>query len=180
MFTRRGDTGETDLASRVRVGKDSPIVEVQGVIDELNAFIGQALVLTKWEDIRKDLFKIQNDLFVLGEDVSTGGKGRVVTREMIDYLEDRVNVLRKEIGKIELFVIPGGTLEATSVHIARTVSRRLERRIVFANHYTDINKNVLIYANRLSSLLFMIAMVSNKRQNVEEKIWPIHLPKDGS
>ncbi|WP_297215001.1 cob(I)yrinic acid a,c-diamide adenosyltransferase [Thermoplasma sp.] len=174
MFTRRGDQGETDLANRARVGKDSPVVEVQGTIDELNSFIGYALVLSRWDDIKDDLFKIQNDLFVLGEDVSTGGKGRVVTREMIDHLEERVREMKAEIGKIELFVVPGGSIESASLHMARSVSRRLERRIVAASKVTEINKNVLIYANRLSSVLFMHALLSNKRLNVPEKIWSIH------
>ncbi len=173
MFTRRGDAGETDLADRQRVGKDSPIVEIQGEIDELLAFIGQALLDTKWEDVRDDLMKVQNDLFTLGEDVSTGSKGRTVTREMIDFLEQRVKDLKQEIGKIRLFVIPGGSREAISLHIARTVSRRLERRIVWASRTFSIDKNVLIYANRLSSLLFMLALVSNKRMGIEERIWDI-------
>nr|8G3K_B Chain B, Cryo-EM imaging scaffold subunit B with DARPin - RCG-33 [synthetic construct]8G42_A Chain A, RCG-33 - Cryo-EM imaging scaffold subunit B fused to DARPin [synthetic construct]8G47_A Chain A, RCG-33 - Cryo-EM imaging scaffold subunit B fused to DARPin [synthetic construct]8G4F_A Chain A, RCG-33 - Cryo-EM imaging scaffold subunit B fused to DARPin [synthetic construct]8G4H_A Chain A, RCG-33 - Cryo-EM imaging scaffold subunit B fused to DARPin [synthetic construct] len=169
MFTRRGDQGETDLANRARVGKDSPVVEVQGTIDELNSFIGYALVLSRWDDIRNDLFRIQNDLFVLGEDVSTGGKGRTVTMDMIIYLIKRSVEMKAEIGKIELFVVPGGSVESASLHMARAVSRRLERRIKAASELTEINANVLLYANMLSNILFMHALISNKRKEELDK-----------
>ncbi len=173
MFTRRGDYGETDTGLRVRVGKDSPLVDLQGSLDELNSFIGNALINTKWNDIKEDLIKIQNDVFVIGEDLTAESTHRTIKEEDIKWLESKVFEYRKEIGKIKLFVIPDGSVEAVSLHMARSVARRNERLAVGLSKQMPVNKYVLIYLNRLSSLLFMHALVSNKRLGIVERIWDI-------
>lgn len=173
MYTRRGDSGETDAGSKRRVGKDSPIVEVEGEVDELLSFIGQALVNSSWDDIIDDLQRIQEDIFAAGEDISAEGRGRTIGEERIKWLEQRIMEYKKEIGPIKLFVIPGGSKEAAVLHVARTIARRLERSIVTISKEFKISKNVLIYMNRLSSLLFMHALVSNKRLNIKERIWSL-------
>jgi len=173
MFTRRGDQGETDNGLRIRIGKDSPMVDLQGTFDELNSFIGNALINTKWDDIRNDLIKIQNDVFVMGEDLTAESQHRTIKEEDVKWLEARVLEYRKEIGKIKLFVIPDGSQEAVSLHIARTVARRAERLSVFVSKQMHVNKYILIYLNRLSSMLFMQALASNKRLGITERIWDI-------
>ncbi len=173
MFTRRGDAGETDTGLRIRVGKDSPLVEFQGTLDELNSFIGIALVTSKWDDIRSDLNLIQNDIFLIGEDITAMGTHRTITEDRVKWLEAKVFDYRKEIGKIRLFVIPGGSQEAATLHVARSVARRAERIAVYLSKQTSVNKYILIYLNRLSSLLFMHALVSNRRLGIEERIWDI-------
>lgn len=94
------------------------------------------------------------------------------------WLEERVNVYRKEIGKIRLFVIPGGSKESAAVHVARTVSRRLERLLVLYAHEKKQPEVVMKYANRVSSLLFMLALASNRRLGIEERIWPLRPGQD--
>lgn len=175
MFTRRGDQGETDNGLRIRIGKDSPMVDLQGTFDELNSFIGNALINTKWEDIKNDLMRIQNDVFVMGEDLTAESQHRTIKEEDVKWLEQRVLEYRKEIGKIKLFVIPDGSLEAVSLHMARTVARRTERLAVFVSKQMSMNKYIMIYLNRLSSVLFMQALASNKRLGIVERIWDIKI-----
>ncbi len=173
MFTRRGDQGETDNGLRLRIGKDSPMVDLQGTFDELNSFIGNALINTKWDDIKNDIIKIQDDVFLMGEDLTTESQHRTIKEDDVKWLEQRVLEYRKEIGKIKLFVIPDGSIEAVSLHMARTVARRTERLAVFVSKLMPMNKYIMIYLNRLSSLLFMQALVSNKRLGITERIWDI-------
>lgn len=173
MFTRRGDSGETDVTVGRRTGKDSPVVSVEGDIDELLSFLGHAILTTKWDDIREDLMTAQEDVFTVGEDISAEGKRRTITPDRVQWLEERTLEYRKEIGKIKLFVIPGGSVESTTIHIARTVARRVERNVVTISREFGISKYVIMYLNRLSSMLFMQAIVSNKRQGIEERIWSI-------
>lgn len=174
MFTRKGDSGETDTGSGRRVSKGDATVEVEGTTDELNSFLGYAASVVKWDDIRQDIAAAQEDIFALGEHILADGKKRVITEERVKWLEDRVFVYREEIGKIKLFVVPGGSVESAALHMARTVARRLERTIVAASRIKEIDPVVLSYANRLSSMLFMHALAANKRLGVEEKIWSIN------
>lgn len=173
MFTRRGDKGETDSGDRSRISKDSPQVEFQGHLDMLISFIGDALVMSKWDDIKDDLQKIQVHLFTLGEDLIASGSKRTLPADAVQWLEDRTNLYRKEYGKIRLFVIPGGSRESTSLHVARTVCRSAEVSLVALSHGKNLRPELLQYMNRLSSLLFFHSLVSNKRLGIEERIWSI-------
>ncbi|KJE48895.1 MULTISPECIES: cob(I)yrinic acid a,c-diamide adenosyltransferase [Acidiplasma] len=173
MFTRRGDSGETDTGLRIRVGKDSPMVDLEGTLDELNTFVGFALINSKWEDIKNDLKKIQNDIFVIGEDITAESTHRTIKDEDVRWLEESVKKYREEIGKIHLFIVPDGDISAVSLHMARAVARRTERLAVYVSKKMQVNKYILIYLNRLSSLLFMHALASNKRLGIEERIWDI-------
>ncbi len=173
MFTRRGDSGETDTGLRVRIGKDSPMVDLQGTLDELNSFIGYALINSRWDDIKNDLIRIQNDIFVIGEDITAQSTHRAIKEEDVKWLEESVKKYKEEIGKIHLFVIPDGDISSVSLHLARSISRRAERLAVFVSKQMPVNKYVLIYLNRLSSILFMHALVSNKRLGITERIWDI-------
>lgn len=174
MFTRKGDKGETDTSTGNRVSKGDALVEVEGTTDELNSFLGFAASMVEWQDIKEDIEAIQVDIFTLGEDILAGGKKRVITEDRVKWLEDRVYHYKEEIGKIRLFVVPGGSVESGVLHSVRTIARRLERTIVTASKMKEISPHVLSYSNRLSSLLFMHALAANKRKGVEEKIWSIN------
>ncbi len=173
MFTRRGDEGNTDAMDRSRVHKDSLTVEVEGAIDETISYIGDALVKSRWDDISSDLFDIQNDLFTMGEDIGASGTKRTLTPDRLVWLEKRTTAYKEEIGQIRLFVIPGGSESSTSLHISRVISRSAERKIVSLNQEAKVSKTVMQYANRLSSALFMMALVSNRRLGIQEKIWDV-------
>lgn len=176
MYTRRGDLGETDSGRGERMGKDSLLVELEGTNDELNSFIGLARAKVSWEDIKDDLGKVQRDIFTLGEHIIKAGTGRSLGEEHTRWLEERVEYYRKEVGPIHLFVIQGGSEEAAFLHVARTVCRRYERLVVSGKGLLDISPHVLSYANRLSSVLFMMALASNKRRSAREEIWDIRPP----
>jgi ATP:cob(I)alamin adenosyltransferase len=171
MYTKRGDKGETDTGTGMRVNKGSAIIDTEGDIDEVNSFIGFAIVNTKWDDVREDLQQIQVDLFTLGEHITTKGTRRTITEERVKWLEDRVTYYRKEYGRIKLFVIPGGSIEATSLHMARTVCRRLERDLVRSKDEVDVPFVLEQYVNRLSSVLFFHALISNRRLGIEERFF---------
>lgn len=173
MFTRKGDKGTTDTGDRRRVSKSSALVEVEGTLDEALSTIGNAIALSRWDDIKEDLRISQEDLFTLGEEITASGHARKLDPARVDWLEERVVKYRTEVGPTRLFVVPDGTVQSTSLHVARTVVRRLERKIVTAKEELSIQDHILAYANRLSSLLFMVAILSNKRQGVEERIWDI-------
>ncbi len=179
MYTRRGDLGETDTGRGGRLGKDSLIVEMEGTNDELNSFIGLARAMMSWEDMGEDLARIQRDIFTMGEHIIKAGTGRSLTEEHTKWLEERVDYYRKEVGPVHLFVIQGGSQEAAYLHVARTVCRRYERMVVSGKEIMEISPHVLSYANRLSSVLFMMALASNKRKSIKEEIWDIRPPSKG-
>jgi len=173
VFTKSGDDGNTNVINK-RVGKDSPLVNFLGDLDELNSFIGFALSKIPWEDMKKDLERVQYELFAIGEDLSTNGEKRKIDINYVKWIEERTVEYRKESGPVKLFVIPGGSEEASSLHIARSVARRIERNAVkYSKEIPEINKMIIVYLNRLSSLLFAMALVANKRRNIEEKVYDI-------
>jgi len=173
VFTKSGDDGNTNVINK-RIGKDSPLVNFLGDLDELNSFIGFALSKIPWEDMKKDLERVQYELFAIGEDLSTNGEKRKIDINYVKWIEERTVEYRKESGPVKLFVIPGGSEEASSLHIARSVTRRIERNAVkYSKEIPEINKMIIVYLNRLSSLLFAMALVANKRRNIEEKVYDI-------
>lgn len=173
MYTRRGDKGDTDAGTGKRVGKDSDVVALEGTLDEFNSFLGLANTRLPWEDMKEDLTRIQLEVFTLGEHIYMHGEGRKLSAENTTWLEERVDHYRKEVGPVKLFVIPGGTEDSAVLHVARTVCRRLERVIAGSAEEMQIASPVLSYINRLSSVLFMMALAANRRHSVEEKIWEL-------
>ena len=173
MFTRRGDTGETDTGERIRVSKGSSLIAFQGDLDMLISFVGDALVTSRWDDIRGDLMTIQDQLFTVGEEITASAKRRTLSEDAVKWLEQKILGYRKEVGKIRLFVVPGGSREATSLHIARTVCRNVERSLVHLSSEREFRPELLKYMNRLSSLIFFHSLVSNRRLGIEERIWDI-------
>ena len=168
-----GDKGETSLIGK-RVKKTDPSISVVGTLDELNSFIGLANSFLNDKQIQTILEKIQNDLFVLGEEVVKKDLPEPRTKfsiSDIEFLEKTMDELEKEIKPLKRFVLPGGSQSASFLHVARSTCRRCEREIVVLMEKENLNENVLKYINRLSDLLFVLARIVNQRQNVEEKTW---------
>lgn len=173
MFTREGDDGSTNVINK-RVGKDSPLVNLLGDLDELNSYLGYLVSKLPWEDMKNDIKKVQYTLFEIGEDLSTNGVKKKITLDYVKWLEDRTVAYRKETGPVRLFVIPGGSEEASLIHITRSVCRRIERNTVkYSKELPEMNKMIITYLNRLSSLLFAMALAANKRKGVEENVYDI-------
>ncbi len=174
MYTRRGDRGETSLYGPKRVGKDSPRVEAYGSVDELNSLLG--LVISECKDAKtiSELVSVQKMLFVAGADLAAEGASAKVPRithhhtAMVETMTD--NHLRS-LPPLNNFILPGGSRAAAEVQLARSVCRRTERRVVAASKAEDINQELLPFFNRLSSYLFNLARVLNRRARRKETVW---------
>jgi len=177
MYTRTGDKGETGLLSGERVPKNSLRIEAYGTVDELSSWIGYARSLLKDKQVDEVLEKVQRDLFLVCADLATRPdkvrpqKAAQVTDTMVKHIEDAIDGLDAELPALSTFIVPSGTIAAAALHVARTVARRAERRTVTLAQQETLNPQVVPYLNRLSSLLFVLARIVNKRSAVEESKW---------
>ncbi|MDH2908272.1 MAG: cob(I)yrinic acid a,c-diamide adenosyltransferase [Candidatus Nitrosotalea sp.] len=174
IYTKTGDAGTTGLIGNKRVKKSSPRIASYGMVDELNASIGIILSSKLGKDIRVLLTKIQNDLFVVGADLANPdlkNNSNRVTSEMVSYLEKEIDRLEEKLSPITYFILPGGDLVASHVHLTRTICRRAETNMVHLSESEDLNNTCLIYMNRLSDLLFVIARTINKRKKISDIAW---------
>jgi cob(I)alamin adenosyltransferase len=180
VYTRGGDGGETSLFGGGRVRKDDARVEAYGAIDELNALLGLALTEIEEPDLRELLERVQRSLFDLGGELATPrverreAEGKSIPRVSesdVLGLEQSIDKLETELSPLRAFVLPGGGRGAALLHHARAVCRRAERRTVHLAGEADLAPVLLCYLNRLSDLLFVLARVVNRRQDVPESTW---------
>ncbi len=170
FYTGLGDMGYCSMgASKVR--KDDNIINAIGDIDELNTLIGVAISKDKNMRFKERLSIIQNNLFIIGAQLASLidpmlSLKRSISKEDTVKIESYIEEYAAQIGSLQKFVLPGGTELGATLHHARSVARRAERSVVSIN--LDIDKNVLAYLNRLSSILFMMALYSNKCENYTE------------
>ena len=162
IVTKAGDKGYTYVYSGDKLSKDDLRLEVVGTMDELCSFLGMAKSLIKDKTERNILEKIQRDLFNLGSQISGLGSDNLIKRKIISkdiwYLEQKIAELEKSF-TFKDFVLPGDNLVSSTLHVARTVARRLERRVVALRNKEKLkNKNILVYLNRLSDLIFLLAL----------------------
>jgi len=177
IYTKTGDDGTTGLLGSGRVPKDDPRVEAYGTIDELNAVLG--LARAQGLDPAADLLvaQLQNDLFVVGSalaDVSPQGRFRnAVTSRHVEQLETAIDSMETELAPLVQFILPGGAPAAAQAHLARTVCRRAERLIVRLSHRPDqdVPSALIVYLNRLSDLLFVLARAVNHRAGISDTLW---------
>ena len=172
LYTGRGDEGQTDLLSGDRVSKTSPRIEAYGTVDELNALLG-TVHPTASEDVADVLRSVQNHLHVIQAEFATRETGDVDTRiedEHVAALETWIDEFDAELPALESFVLPGGSEGASALHHARTVCRRAERRAISLADAPEeaVREPPLIYLNRLSDLLFVLARTLNDRAGVDE------------
>lgn len=170
VVTKGGDKGQTSLIGGERVSKASLRVAACGDVDELNSCLGLAAALLKDEPIRSVLFTIQNRLFTVGADVNSPMVVAVprVKEEHVTELENVMEGFMDELPPLEEFILPGGGPGGASLHVARTVARRAERTLVALASSEETNPQAVIYLNRLSDLLFVLARVANKRSGEPE------------
>jgi cob(I)alamin adenosyltransferase len=179
IYTRTGDDGRTGLFGGGRVDKDDPRVEAYGDVDELNAVIGQARSVDMLPRIDEILAPVQVDLFAIGALLATPHpekhreqleKARL-TDKRIAQLEQAIDDGEAELEPLKAFILPGGTPKASALHVARTVCRRAERSIIRLQKTDEVPQAVIIYLNRLSDLLFVLARVANRRAGAGEVTW---------
>lgn len=180
IYTRTGDDGTTGLVGGARVRKDSLRVDTYGEIDELNALIGWARTLAgsprKRSQLVKLLARIQNELFDLGAQFaspahSSHAKVPTITAAHHRQLEADIDALTLKLPELRSFVLPGGTVLNSALHIARTVCRRVERRALTLAAEEPVAKDALVYLNRLSDLLFAMARFESAVSSSPEYLW---------
>lgn len=176
IYTRAGDSGKTVLKNGKKVFKSDLILETYGTVDELNSTLGIVIANTKEKDLQNQLLKIQMDLFEIGNHLSeakTDKNLELFLKRRVKNFEETIDKMTKSLNKIEHFILPGGGKTSSFLHLARTICRRAERRVVEFSKKEKVNKEVIVYLNRLSDLLFTMARFTNKIDKEKEVIWKI-------
>jgi cob(I)alamin adenosyltransferase len=188
IYTRTGDKGETGLIGGKRVSKDNSRIIAYGSVDELNSNIGLVISLLSlkdkvlFRDIVNLLTRVQNDLFIIGSDLAdprslseTQTQNQLktprVTKNMISHLEVTIDKFEMQLTPIAFFILPGGSIESSSLHISRSIARRAEIATIALSKSETINLNIIVYLNRLSDLLFVCGRLVNKGLGVEDIAW---------
>jgi cob(I)alamin adenosyltransferase len=177
IYTRQGDQGQTTLFDGKRVSKDDLRLSTYGTVDELNSQLGLAAALCRHEKLLKLLNQLQHQLFDLGADLATpldSPNSKLVNRitpQQATVMEQEIDVLTAELPVLKQFILPGGSPLAAQLHVARTVCRRAERHLVELMRHEQVGDAPLIFLNRLSDLLFVLARLANKLDGHAETHW---------
>ena len=184
IYTKTGDLGETSLVTGLRVKKDHPRLHAYGATDELNAHLGLALSYLKEEanpkllEVKTELKKVQEDLFVIGsllscDDSEILKKLPQLDKKRIESLEQSMDQMSSELPELKNFILPGGHIVSSSLHLARTVCRRTERHVVSLIEFEkdSIFTEAMVYLNRLSDYFFITSRFVNFVFSQEEVIW---------
>ena len=170
IYTRTGDAGTTGLGDGNRTDKDSARVEAYGTTDELNSVIGTIIAGGVDEPLHSQLTDIQHDLFDLGGELCIPGH-TAIQAERVATLEQWLDLHNETLPALKEFILPGGTPAAAACHVARTVCRRAERRVVTLAREEAVNPEAIRYLNRLSDLLFVMARRINADQGITDVLW---------
>ena len=178
IYTRSGDSGQTGLYGGQRVAKDTLRVEAYGTVDEANAALGMAVSLCTEDTLRAQLVALQGALFIVGGDLATPlsvGVERVPRLALVhtEALERQIDTAEEQLSPLRSFILPGGTPLAAALHLARTITRRAERRVttLTLQEPDETSPEPLRYLNRLADLLFVLARLANHLENVPDIPW---------
>ena len=182
IYTKTGDRGETRLIGGKYVNKADPRIIAYGEVDELNSSIGLVISFLRSKqdlllDVADTLERVQNDLFVLGSDLAdpswppANDKTPRTSEKMASVLEPIIDRIELELESITFFILPGGSIEASLLHLSRGVARRAERAVISLSKNQPINPAIVVYLNRLSDLLFVTARLANKRLGMQDIPW---------
>ena len=178
IYTKTGDKGKTSLFGGQRVDKDDLRVECYGTVDELNSILGLVIVEITDHEVQELIQNIQNDLFTLGGELATPVEKKSVLKSssevntnQINFLEEKIDLFEEKLQPLKQFILPGGSKSAALLHIARSVSRRSERLAVKLSKRDVINENIIIYLNRLSDFLFVLARFENDVNQILDVPW---------
>jgi cob(I)alamin adenosyltransferase len=176
IYTKTGDSGKTGLFGGARVDKNNARIEAYGTIDELNSLIGVILSSEINEKNRTILNRVQQTLFTVGSELATPSDVKsdiiqALKHDEIKYLENCIDEIDDKLEPLKNFILPGGSKSAALLHFARTICRRAERKIITVNTTDNVNAEILIYINRLSDLLFILARFENYSNSTTEIEW---------
>ena len=170
IYTRTGDKGDTGLGDGTRVDKDHIRVEAIGTVDELNSIVGMVIANEIPKEITVCFNKIQHHLFDLGGELCIPGHA-AIDESYITYLENTLDGFNEDLPMLKEFILPAGGKATSACHLARTVCRRAERRVVTLAKDENVSSFSISYLNRLSDLLFVIARVLARHENGSEVLW---------
>lgn len=175
IYTKTGDDGETGLFGEPRVRKDHPRIEAYGTVDELNAVLGIVRTQAPPPEVDALLAAIQNQLFDLGAELAAPEPQKFgivgVGPKQIAALEAAIDRHDADLAPLRQFILPGGTPAAAHLHLARTVCRRAERRLLTLAAVASISPHTVVYLNRLSDLLFVLARWTNRQAGAADIPW---------
>ena len=170
IYTKTGDDGTTGLGDGSRTPKDSARVSAYGTVDELNSALGMVLAQDVPASIREALTQIQHDLFDLGGELCIPGMAMIHDAD-VARLESTLDGFNADLPMLKEFILPGGGMAAACCHLARTVCRRAERGTVTLARSESVRPEALVYLNRLSDLLFVMARYKNNQRGIQEPLW---------
>ena len=177
IYTKSGDRGQTQLSDGSRVPKNSARTELMGDLDELNAALGLAAATGLPAELSEPVSQVQNELFNLGAELSFGQPADIpsamplVQDEAVRRLEASIDRMAAQLGPLRNFILPGGSVAGAHLHLARTICRRAERRLVALAAESSVRETCLSYLNRLSDALFMWARLANDEAGCAETLW---------
>lgn len=177
IYTRTGDDGTTGLVGGSRIMKSDLRLDAYGTVDELNSYLGLIVASCESTGVRELLTTIQHKLFVIGSKLASDESGRPITDRLvlntddIALLENAIDEFERDLPELQSFILPGGTLLSGYSHVARTVCRRAERRIVELASTTEIDAVIVQYINRLSDFLFVLSRKFAKDQGIGDILW---------
>ncbi len=175
IYTRAGARGETSIIGGRRLAQDDARIEATGQVDELSSVMGIVIAFSEDNELKGILTGIQRTLFVVGADLATPAGEKIAIPRLspskASELEELIDKVDAGLPKITSFVLPGGSKTASLMHLARTVCRNAERRVVALNRHEKVNEAIPIYLNRLSDLLFVLARSINYKKKVPETLW---------
>ena len=177
IYTRTGDRGETDLLAGGRIAKDAARLEAYATVDELNAVLGLVRAESPPEDLDRLLEQLQHHLLAAGAELAALDRKALLCQPIssadVNALEQTIDRYQDELTPLEQFIVPGGTRAAAALHLARTVCRRAERRLVTLARGGEppVSAELSAFLNRLSDLLFVLARVANARAGRDDVTW---------
>lgn len=176
IYTKTGDDGTTSLFDGTRVTKDHERVDLYGDVDELNASIGLAASFLSDDELKKDLFDVQKDLFALGAHLANPAHKKQKAKsdfasDKVEKLENCIDAMEEKLKAMTGFILPGGHSAAAALHVARTICRRVERKFVTLNRQEKFDDSYFHFLNRLSDYLFVAARFANHLCHVDDVPW---------
>lgn len=174
IFTKTGDKGETGRFDGTRVQKNDPLIEVNGTIDECNSLIGLARSYVEDEQLDSILRNFQSQLLVAGSDITNvkhDGRLPSITERDITCMEELIDSVEEDLEPLKNFILPAGGMVSAHLHLARTASRKVERRLAALRETTEVNPVLLAYFNRLSDTFFVLARYAAKISGQADEVW---------
>ncbi len=175
IYTKTGDDGTTGLFGGARLPKDDIRIEAYGTVDELNAVIGMLISSMEEDQMSSLLQTIQSRLFTVGSNLASDPSKDMITPDLLDadvqQIEDAIDRMQEGLAPLKHFILPGGSQAISIAHLARTVCRRAERRVVTLAHQSAVESIIILYLNRLSDFFFVLARWIAAQEGVEEIKW---------